>query len=188
MTKFAEGTTVPVEKSRAEIEGLLKRYGAGEFFSGWKDTSAEIGFRAKERFVKFSIEMPPRTDRRFTHQKFRGRIEPVSPERVAAAWAQEERRRWRALLLVIKAKLEAIDSGISTFEREFLAFIMLPDGTSVVDAIAPQPRDRVVEIGPGLGALKSKRSASPSWTVTLPAGNSARRCATMSRSISITCR
>lgn len=37
----------------------------------------------------------------------------------------------RALLLVIKAKLEAVASGISIFEDEFLANVVLPDGRLV---------------------------------------------------------
>ena len=38
------------------------------------------------------------------------------------------RQRWRALLLIIRAKLEAVESGITTLESEFLANIVLPDG------------------------------------------------------------
>lgn len=36
-----------------------------------------------------------------------------------------------ALALVIKAKLEAIESDISTFDDEFLAHIVMPDGKTV---------------------------------------------------------
>ena len=45
-----------------------------------------------------------------------------------AAWEQVCRQRWRALLLIIRAKLEAVASGITTLENEFLANIVLPDG------------------------------------------------------------
>ena len=37
----------------------------------------------------------------------------------------------RALLLVTKAKLEAVAAGVSIFEEEFLANIVLPDGSLV---------------------------------------------------------
>ena len=37
-----------------------------------------------------------------------------------AAWEQACRQRWRALLLIIRAKLEAVESGITTLESEFL--------------------------------------------------------------------
>jgi len=52
--------------------------------------------------------------------------------------AQERRRRWRALLLVIKAKLEAVSSGISTLEREFLADVVLPNSKTVSEWLGPQ--------------------------------------------------
>ena len=42
------------------------------------------------------------------------------------AHEQERRRLWRALLLNIKAKLEAVESGISVFDEEFMAHIVLP--------------------------------------------------------------
>ena len=48
------------------------------------------------------------------------------------------RQRWRALLLVIKAKLEAVTAGISTIETEFLANIVLPDNTTAGEWMIPQ--------------------------------------------------
>jgi hypothetical protein len=45
--------------------------------------------------------------------------------------------RWRCLALVIKAKLEAVESGITTFEDEFLAHIMMPDGQTVGQHVRP---------------------------------------------------
>lgn len=48
------------------------------------------------------------------------------------------RQRWRALALAIKAKLEAVETGIATFEEEFLNYIVLPDGVTVGEFIRPQ--------------------------------------------------
>ena len=45
---------------------------------------------------------------------------------------------WRALNLVIKAKLEAVECGISVFEDEFMASIVLPSGDTVGDFMKPQ--------------------------------------------------
>ena len=55
-----------------------------------------------------------------------------------AAWEQACRQRWRALPLIIKAKLEAVESGITTLESEFLANIVLPDGGTVGQWLTPQ--------------------------------------------------
>lgn len=56
---------------------------------------------------------------------------------VQAIVEQENRQRWRALCLAIKAKLEAVQSGITTFEDEFMAHIMLPGGKTVSEMAAP---------------------------------------------------
>ena len=53
------------------------------------------------------------------------------------AWEQACRQRWRALSLCIKAKLEACESGITTFEEEFLAQLVLPGGVTVAEKIMP---------------------------------------------------
>jgi hypothetical protein len=44
----------------------------------------------------------------------------------------------KALALVIKAKLEAVEAGISLFENEFMANIMLPNGGIVGDWMRPK--------------------------------------------------
>lgn len=63
-----------------------------------------------------------------------------------AAWEQACRAKWRALYLIIKAKLEAVESGISTIEREFFYDIVLPDGNTVGEFLSPQ-LDMVYESG-----------------------------------------
>ena len=50
----------------------------------------------------------------------------------------EWRRRWRALSMIIKAKLEMVTAGDTTFEHEFLADIMLPEGGTVAKWLGPQ--------------------------------------------------
>ena len=52
--------------------------------------------------------------------------------------AQNNRRLCRALLLVLKAKLEAVASGVALFEDEFLANIVLPSGALVASEIRPR--------------------------------------------------
>src|SRR5690349_11731454 len=114
---YAQNTTVDPEKSKAEIERTLKRYGATSFAYGYDATRAMIGFQAKGRQVRFFLPLPQAKD-----VKYRAMRE------LAGKLDQETRRRWRALALSIKAKLEMVESGITTFEDEFLAHIVLPSG------------------------------------------------------------
>lgn len=138
---YAEKTTVPAEKSKAELEQVLMRYGATSFVSGWEGTQAVIQFEAKNRRIMFELTMPDRNDKRFTHHSRGVR----TPQAAMEAWEQETRRVWRALLLVVKAKLEAVATGIATFEEEFLAHTVIPglDGypTTVGKFMKPQIDD-----------------------------------------------
>ena len=136
MTLYANQTTVPIDRSKAEIERILTRYGAIQFIHGWKEGMAVVGFQMKGKFLRFNLPVPAvvdfkkltatrhnwRTGRNTTHERTR------SDSAAAQAWEKDVRSRWRALALIIKAKLEAVESGVTMFEEEFLAHFVLPDG------------------------------------------------------------
>lgn len=134
MTKlYAAETTVPAERSRAEIETILKRYGASRFMSGYDENQAAIMFEAHDRRIRFTLPIPNIAS--FGHD---GRGRRRTAKNQQAAYDQEVRRRWRALALAIKAKLEVVESGIASFEDEFMAHIVLPNGSTVGQWMAPQ--------------------------------------------------
>ena len=138
MSKYAEGTKVPVARSRAEIEQLLQRYGAEQFISGWGPDGSVIGFMVRteegeKRQVRLTLPLPDRDGFNITEQG-RERSETAAH----AAWEKECRRSWRALALVIKAKLEAVATGISTIQREFLADIVMANNMTMGEWSAPQ--------------------------------------------------
>jgi hypothetical protein len=112
-TSYASRTRVPIEKTKGEIERLIRRYGAKGFATGWQGDAARVEFLCAERHIRISVIVP--SDSR-------------------AASEQVARQRWRALLLVIKAKLESIDAGIASFESAFLADIVMPDGRTVYES------------------------------------------------------
>lgn len=135
MSPYAKDTGVPVASSKAAIEHMLSQRGCSSFQSGWdqETQSAHVVFMMGATRIGLVLPFPKADTFRFNAQ---GRER--SKEHAENAWRQEERRRWRALLLVIKAKLEAIESGISTLEREFLADVVLPDGRSLGEVLVPQ--------------------------------------------------
>jgi hypothetical protein len=142
--KYAEKTSVSSDKSRNEIEKTLMRYGARGFIYGWQETSAVIGFQMNGRQVKFILPLPDRTSREFTHTP--GRHSARSAAQTEEAYEQAVRQKWRALSLVIKAKLEAVESGITDFQSEFLAHILLPNGGTIGHWMIPQV-DKAYETG-----------------------------------------
>ena len=113
MGKYANTTEVGADRSRNEIERTLQRYGARQFMYGWDENRAVLGFVVGNRQGRFVLPLP------------------------ADAYEQAVRQRWRALALVIHAKLEAVDTRIVDFDSEFLAHLVLPSGETVGDAVGP---------------------------------------------------
>lgn len=115
--KYAQRTTIPVSRSRSDIEQITLRYGADQFASAidWESERAMVQFRIHTWMVRFLLPF-------------------------AGSSEQQQRQRWRALLLVIKAKLEAVECGITTVEQEFLAHIVTPQGDTFGDWALPKLR------------------------------------------------
>lgn len=133
---YASKTTVSPERSRAEIESTLKRYGAGGFAYGWDDDEgvAMVAFKHEGRQVRFMLPVPPQEDFRRTPNTRQWRDNAA----MLKAHDQAVKQRWRALALSIKAKLEAVEAGIVTFEEEFLAHFVLPGGRTVAETLGPE--------------------------------------------------
>jgi hypothetical protein len=136
---FAVGTSVPVAKSKAEIDAMLARAGARQRFVGTDDARgvAVLGFTlgppgepGKARQFRIEIPLP--------------RIEDMPRPRMRRSKSREQlleqacRERWRVFTLLVKAKLEAISLGITSIEREFLADLVLPDGRSMHQVLESQ--------------------------------------------------
>lgn len=136
MSRYAEGTRVSPERSQVEIRDALRRYGANNFGTMEGDDRAAVMFSIGGLTVRIMVELPALSEFKKTAQ---GRARTNS----AARESQEQavRQRWRALLLAIKAKLEAVECGISTVENEFLAFVVLPDGRTFGQLALPQLQD-----------------------------------------------
>jgi hypothetical protein len=135
MARYASNTAVSSEKSRNEIRRILMRYGADQFIDGENRQGATIGFAFEGRGIRFVLPMPDRNSPEFTRTPGRGR--PRRSDAAEREYEQAIRQRWRALALVIKAKLEAIDAGITSFDEEFLAHMVLPGGQTVGQNVLP---------------------------------------------------
>lgn len=110
---YAKGTKVPVGRSRDEIEGVLTKIGADAIGFMRDAGNAQIAFRLNGRHYVLKL---PITDK-----------------------PQEERERWRQLLLLVKAKMVAIAVGVTTPEQEFLAHAMLPTGRTLGEHLREHP-------------------------------------------------
>ena len=134
MRRYAQSTAVPIDRSKAEIERTLMRFGASHFAYGYGDGKAGLIFQFNGKRLRFNLRMPDKTEYSTSPT---GRTRR-NAEIINRAWEQASRQRWRALVLSIKAKLVAVTDGISVFEDEFLAWVVMPDGKTVGEHVLPQ--------------------------------------------------
>ncbi len=118
---YASRTKVESTHTRSEIEHLLNKKGATGFIFGQSGEAAMLVFELQAYRLKFILPMPKAARTKESERRI----------------AQEIRRRWRALLLVLKAKLEAVESGIITFQEEFLAHIVIAGNSTIGEHVIP---------------------------------------------------
>jgi hypothetical protein len=110
---YADHTRVPVIRSQVELRELLRKFGATRFGMAEADEEGTvIGFSFNSRTYRF--------------------VMPITFDSERA-----ERAHWRRLILVVKAKLVAIETGVSSFEEEFLANTVTPSGRTVFEETRP---------------------------------------------------
>lgn len=163
---FAENTKVAPEKSRGELEALLRKHGATQTVFATDDEASRliVAFTLQRRQVRmvFPFVRPETISEawkaRYHHARAVPPQLPPMPQRYGFMSGQQreakvieeatqlERARWRQILLVIKAKLEVVSMGLSSAEREFLADISLPSGQTVHEAFAAH-LERAYQIG-----------------------------------------
>lgn len=122
---YASKTTVSVDRSQAEIKKTLSKYGATAFAFAEGKGNAMLMFEMKGRRIMFKLPLP----------------QPPAPNATQASvktYEQLCRSKWRSLTLGIKAKLECVDSNITTMEQEFLAHIVMPNGSTFGEIAIPQ--------------------------------------------------
>ena len=139
--EFASSTKVDVLKTRHEIEVLLAKHGATSFGYIYDENNEQLAFEVEGRRVRLSF---PRV--RLENAPQSKRINPASTRATTQAdkeaWLnQQNMTRWRQLLLLITAKLAAVQAGITTIEEEFLSNIVLPNNQTVHQWASPQLRN-----------------------------------------------
>lgn len=153
---FAERTGGAPGRTRAEIEGTLRRYGATAFLSGWDGWDIFVSFVIRGRRVLFRVPVKSPNDEKFA-------ATPAGKSRTLtqaqAAYEQYVRARWRALLLSIKAKLESAASGIEELDEAFMGQIVINDGRRFYEFARLQIED-IIKGGPlALPPAKADRAS-----------------------------
>lgn len=134
MPSYAENTQVPIGRSRDEIERTVEKYGAEQVAFYSSTDAAMVVFVKGGKQVRFVLAMPSLKDPEVMYT-------PAKKTRTDAEKNKRRdqviRSRWRSLALVVKAKFEAVETGIVTYEQEFGMHMVMPDGRTVADHVLP---------------------------------------------------
>ena len=154
--RYAAGTSVPVERSRAELDTLLGKHGATSRIIGMEDEpgkprAALVGFKLGPHSFKLLVPLAG--------------LNGFDKHMTKAAHARcnaRDRERWRLIILLVKAKLEAIRLGVSTAEREFMPDLIIDGGRTLQEALAGGGMSRLL-----LPAGSSKMSLARDMAVDI---------------------
>lgn len=134
MNRYASGTSVSADRSRAEIELLLRRFGADGFGYWSEGEKAAIEFKHRGMRFRFAVKLPDRNDEAFTRT---GTGRDRKADAALRLWEADIPRRWRSLCLVVKAMLVGVEDGVLEFEQAFMPYIVLPDGKTLSHHMLP---------------------------------------------------
>jgi len=126
-------TSVPVDRSKEEINKMLRAAGADgiQWTDAWRPARmAEVRFARKQR--SYSLSVPLQTAD-IERQK-----DLIAPIRLRAEMEKRERAMFSALFYYIESLLKAEKWGLLTFEEAFIghAQVVLPSGEAVTVAQA----------------------------------------------------
>lgn len=131
VTRYAESTEVPTDRSIAELRSVVIRAGGTAFATAEGQGKFAVQFAMKDRVIKFVVPLPDINAKKFERD---GRGSIRTKERRYAAWEQVCRAIFRSLVMSVRMKLEAVEVGIESFEEAFYAHILLPNGRTIYEA------------------------------------------------------
>jgi hypothetical protein len=149
--RYAEGTAVPAAQSRQEIERLLAAHGVSRMAWGTGPDGDVLQFELRGHRYKFAIRRPTQIE----WNKATGRGTSYWDIWREAEW----RRRWRAHVLLLKAKIEFGEGDDEATDRELLPYLLLPDNRTLADWAS------------GEGYAEIARGGMPAFPLLLGAGD-----------------
>jgi len=140
---FAEDTSVPVSRTRGDIDSLLRKWGCkgiqwtDQFEDGLVILRFAWLFKDNSYMARFVLKLP--TEAELRERAIDGRsYNKVSPNKLARLQEQQGQQEHRVLLLWLKAAFNAVEAGIVKAEEIFLPFIEGKNGQTVGEAILPR--------------------------------------------------
>jgi len=154
----ARGTDVPVGRSQAELERVLRRYGATGFGvqQDYLGGIVKVFFRVPDR-PGAPTTIPVRLDIDVNEvYNALHRARPPKAEQRGEKWGQAERVAWRQLILWVDAALSAASAGMQPISEAFFAHTLVRADSGKVERMV----DHLNQAVPG-----------GNWRALLPPGD-----------------
>lgn len=142
--KYAQGTSVPVAKTKGEIDKMLREWGCDRIV--WEDDfrAGVVTLRFVWTFLdrpfaaRLQVNLPTEADVRESRAARDGRSGKVNETKVARIMDRAGREEMRLLLLWLKAAFNATEAGILDPRVVFLPFFENDRGETVADLVIPK--------------------------------------------------
>lgn len=135
-----ENTEVSVYKSQADINALVSLHGGSGI--GFESEPPHESFTAKIKLngTPYIIRVGAKTKeiKAGHYQTPGGRWRSRNGAQAEEANNAERRRVWRVLFWHLKAVFEAADAGVIELRQAMLAYVVMPDGTTISEKILPR--------------------------------------------------
>lgn len=134
---YASQTKIHYKQTLKEIGRILYIYGVRnpKIKHNETHTKVTLEFVIHNRKVRFYLPLPSPTADEIVYTP--------NTERERAPYLQKKfykrakNQRWRALGLAIKSRLVRVEDNITSFDEEFLGNIVLANGRTLADMVAP---------------------------------------------------
>ena len=140
-------SSVPVSRSKAELERILRRYGCDHFgvTENYREGTASIHFRVSDDPAQ-QPSVPVRLDLNVSHVE-----QALTESGYRLSDGQAERVAWRNLVLWVDSACSAAAVGLRPMSETFFADLVVTgqDGTlqRVFDVVGPEVQTRLLTAG-----------------------------------------
>jgi hypothetical protein len=126
MARYASKTSVPVDRSMSEVRGLLLKNNSDAVAIAESKEGASVQFIFEGHPYKFLIKYPSPQD---SDMRLNNKGQIKTQVQIEKSIDDEKRRLWRAMVLYIKAAIEAHLSGLVNLKRSLMGNMVIADGS-----------------------------------------------------------
>ena len=134
-SNYVRGASLSCSSLQTDIQQMLDGAGAHDCRITSEHGNGAVTFSFGDHQFRLVLPHPEPTDP--PRMRRQGPVQRNINGQEHPADLEAARHSWRQLSLLIKAKLEAVAAGIVTFDEEFLAYMLMPEGGTVFQATAP---------------------------------------------------